>query len=223
MALGLQTGGGGSGGKPFVRYNAQSGRLSLANREQDGSGMWFSNDIDITNDAQFVADLPEVRVGWINFTDRGPVRFLVKLGEPLPPMPDVMGKDGKPAFKQGFVLMLAMPKNLGGGVRELSSTAGCVIDAVSELHDSYKDTSEAKTGKLPVVHLVRTLQIKSGQSTNYKPVFQIVAWVDRPSTLPVDAYLVQTELPGMNGGGKPVPPSTGSTRATPPPSANDFG
>ena len=97
---------------------------------------------------------------------------MVKLGQPMPPRPEGVGTNGKATHKQGFRLQVAMPKDLGGGVRELSSTAGCVIEAVDKLHDTFKEAPEAQAGKLPVVHISRVLPVKSGQSTNYQPVFK---------------------------------------------------
>jgi hypothetical protein len=223
MALGLTTGGNGGEIRPYVTYDAKAGRMFRVDRTQGSDGMYQTEKHEITNVAQFVADLANIRVGWINYTAQGPIRKLVVLGkEAIPARPDDKNSEGKLAFKQGFEIDLLLNKDAGGGpARNLSSAAGCVIDAMDELHDAYSAAPESKAGKLPVVKIASVSPVKSGQSTNYKPVFQIVSWVDRPAGLAVEGA-----APATN-----APPATGSTVAPPPPSAvpqpaasaSDFG
>lgn len=220
MALGLSTGGSGGEIRPYVKYDAKAGRMFRIDRVQGSDGQYSTEQHEITNVAQFVVDLPNIRVGWINYTSQGPVRKLVVLGrEPIPARPSDVNSEGKPAFKQGFEVDILLNKDAGGGPsRILGSAAGCVIDAMDELHDAYSAAPESKSGKLPVVKITSVSPVKSGQSTNYKPVFQIVSWVDRPAALQ-DA----TEAPKAA-----TPPATGSTPVAPPvpqpaASASDFG
>jgi hypothetical protein len=224
MALGLTTGGTGGGEiQPYINYDAKAGRMFRVDRSQGGDGTWQTDKVEITNSVQMVMDLPNIRVGWINYTSQGPVRKLVVLGqEPIPPRPDDKNAEGKPAFKQGFEINLLLDKASGGGApRVFGSAAGCVIEAMDALHDAYSAAPESKAGKLPIVKIASVQPVKSGQSTNYKPTFAIVNWIDRPAALA--------------GGGPSVAapssaPSTGST-VVPPPApqpaamagANDFG
>ena len=210
MALGLSVGGGNGGGEdrmPYVKYDARSGRMFRVDRSNVG-GTWQTDQVDITGNAQFVADLANIQVGWISFSDQGPVKMLVPLGTMLPPRPEGTDANGKPAFKQGFNMHLALAKDCGGGVREFGSNAACVIEAVNELHDAFVGAAEAKGGKLPIVKMGNAIPVKSGQSTNYKPVLSIVGWADRPATLK------QVASPSV----APSAPSTGST-VVPPPTA----
>lgn len=236
MALGLSTGSGSGDIRPFVKYDAKAGRLFRIDRAQNASGMFESNQVDITRDAAFIIDLAGIKVGWINYTSQGPIKRLVVLGqEAVPPRPSDVNSEGKPAFKQGFEVALKLGNSIqgpGGGVaRDMSSTAGCVIEAVDALHDAFSASPESKEGKLPVVKLVDTIPVKSGQSTNYKPIFEIVSWKDRPEELPLpsmaDAPASTTPAPAASS-----PPVTGSTQAEPPAAqapqpatagADDFG
>jgi hypothetical protein len=219
MALGLSIGSGGGDIKPFLKYDAKAGRLFRVDRVQQSDGSFASDTVEITNTAQMVMDLANIRVGWINFTSQGPIRRLAMLGkEPMPPRPEEKGTDGKPAFKQGFELDLVLNTGANGGnpsPRVLSSTAGCVIEAMDVLHDAYSSAPESKSGKLPVVRI--TGVSKSGQSTNYKPELAIVSWIDRPTSL---AAGTQTASPK-------TAPTTGSTEVKAPPPqpdpASDFG
>jgi hypothetical protein len=224
MALGLSIGSGGGEIRPYVKYDAKAGRMFRIDRVQDSAGQYSSEQHEITNIAQFVVDLANIRVGWINYTSQGPVRKLVVLGkEPIPARPTDVNSEGKPAFKQGFEVDVLLNKDAGGGpARILGSAAGCVIEAMDELHDAYTTAPESKTGKLPVVKIATVTPIKSGQSTNYKPTFQIVSWVDRPAAMQSEQAVAPAQA---------TPPSTGSTTVLPPnnavpqpaASASDFG
>ena len=210
MGLGLTTGGSSGGDiKPYVNYDAKAGRMFRVDRAQQSDGTWATDKVEITNQVQFVADLANIRVGWVNYTTQGPVRRFVTLGkEPIPPRPDDKNAEGKPAFKQGFEIDLVLDKASGGGARVFGSAAGCVIEAMDALHDAYTAASEAKAGKLPVVKIAGVQPVKSGQSTNYKPTFAIVNWIDRPAGL-AEGGATQATAPT-------VAPSTGSTTVLPP-------
>lgn len=211
MGLGLSTGGSGGDIKPFVKYDAKAGRLFRADRIQQPDGTFASDTVEITQTAQFVADLANIRVGWINYTSQGPIRRLVVLGkEAIPPRPDDKNSDGKPAFKQGFELDILLNNEANGGnkaPRVLGSAAGCVIEAMDALHDAFTAAPESKAGKLPIVKISGVQPIKSGQSTNYKPTFAIVNWIDRPASLP---------MPGEAAPAPQAAPATGSTVVAPP-------
>lgn len=185
MALGLTSGGGSGDIKPFIKYDARAGRMFRVDRVQNGDGSYSSQDHDITNGCTFIADMANIKVGWVHYSSQGPVKRFVVLGkEAIPARPEDKGADGKPVFKQGFEINVQLSKACGGGpAREFGSAAGCVIQAVDALHDAYTAASESKLGKLPIVAMTATTGVKSGQSTNYQPTFQITGWVDRPEAL----------------------------------------
>jgi hypothetical protein len=54
---------------------------------------------------------------------------------------------------------------------------------MNELHTAYEAAPEAAMGKIPVVRMTDTITIKTGQSTNFQPVFTIISYVDRPDVL----------------------------------------
>lgn len=185
MALGLTTGGSNGDIKPFIKYDARAGRMFRVDRQQNGDGSYSSADNDITNGCTFIADMANIKVGWVHYSAQGPVKRLVVLGQgPIPARPEDKGPDGKPVFKQGFEITVLLSKGCGGGpAREFGSAAGCVIQAVDLLHDAFTAAPESKEGKLPIVAMSNTTAVKSGQSTNYQPTFQITGWVDRPEAL----------------------------------------
>lgn len=220
MGLGLSTGGGGSR-TPFISYDARAGRMFRVDRTQDAGGTWSSNKVDITNNCVFLADMQNIKVGWLAFTDQGPTKLLVPLGQPLPARPDGKKSDGKPLFSNGFQLMVLLSNTCGGApAREFASSAGCVIEAMDSLHTTFAATPEAAEGKIPVIKMVGCAPVKSGQSTNYKPEFQIIAWKDRPLDLPVpSASPPPPAQHAQNGAQRSAPPATGSTVVAPPAAA----
>jgi hypothetical protein len=232
MALGLSTGSGGGDIKAFIKYDAKAGRLFRADRNQLSDGSYASESVEITNAAQFIMDLANIRVGWINYTSQGPIRRLVILGkEPIPPRPDDKGADGKPAFKQGFEVDVVLNKETNGGniaARVLGSAAGCVIEAMDALHDAYSGAAESKAGKLPIVKIAGVSPVKSGQSTNYKPNFAIVGWVDRPATLQATTSNGSVQSAPSTGSTQvgaptPLPANNMAPQPTQAAAANDFG
>ena len=212
MGLGLTTGGSGGGDiKPYIKYDAKAGRLFRADRNQLSDGSYVSESVEITNVAQFVADLANIRVGWINYSPPGAIRHLAPIGSPIPPRPDDKNSEGKPAFKQGFELDVMLDQKSDGGVktaRVLGSAAGCVIEAMDALHDAFTAAPESKAGKLPVVKIAGVTPVKSGQSTNYKPDFAIVSWIDRPPAMAAQAQASPTSAAPATGSrvvGAPTP------------------
>ena len=178
---------GASGGFiPPIKYNAISGRLTLEDREQTVSGEWEKKITDITMaQPTFAVDFGNLNVGWVLFIQGiAPQYALVPYGRPMPERPASPGNDvaGKALnYRNGFRVPVA--GNAIGGVREMAGQSAALINGMNELHSAYEAAPEAAMGKIPVVKMIRTDAINSGKSTNYQPVFQIVAWADRPDVL----------------------------------------
>ena len=171
---------------PIISYNAVSGRLSLRDRTQNISGEWEAKETDVTMaQPPFAVDFGRLEVGWVFFVKgAAPLWALVPYGERMPERPSSPGNDvaGKALnYRQGFRVPVA--GNAIGGVREMAGQSAALINGLNELHSAYEASPEAAMGKIPVVKMVRTDAIKSGQATNYQPVFEIVAYVDRPEVL----------------------------------------
>lgn len=188
MALGLSSGGGGNyeDRVALIKYDARAGRIFRIDRSQDSGGTWQTDQVEITNGFQAVMDLENIQVGWLHFPAGGaPNIQVVKFGEAMPAKPS---ND----HKQGFRVLMKLGKSSGGDLREMASNAGVSIAGIDALHTAYTEQSAANPGKLPVVQLKSTTPItKSGKdkdgkpqsSTNYQPVWEIVAWIERPAEL----------------------------------------
>jgi len=167
--LGLPTGGGGDF-IPFLKYNAKSGR-------------WYSKQEDAADDKEVkgmtaILDLAQIKTGKFKFAAgvAPDLKFDSSLGAGDAAKPDE-------TYKPGFYV-LAFAKSIGG-LREFTSNAGVVNEAMNELYDAYIAAPEAGQGKLPVVKCVEEKPVESKHGTNFKPVFAIQKWVDRPAEMPL--------------------------------------
>lgn len=182
-----------SGGdfKVFVAYNAKAGRWYTKN---DGKDEPMFEVTDMTA----VFDMPGLETGWFKFSSGvAPEKVMDPSLAEAAPNP---GTD----FKRGFQIDLYSEKNLMG-LREFSSTAGIVIEAMNNLYDLWMAAPENASGQLPVVRCSGVLPISNKHGTNYQPTFEIVGWTDRPAALA--------------GNGASPPPSAAPAPAAPPPPA----
>lgn len=192
MAIGIQTEGGGGNFTPLVKINAKQGRVWRVDRTQDGSGGWTTDEVDITNDFQFVPDLENMEVGWMLFVaGQAPDLRMVPLGQPFPDRPS----GGE--HRQGVRLKLKLGKTCGGDLREIAATAKTILGPIDKLHDDYLAGAKSNPGKLPQVRMTTMKKIDTktqhGTNTNFEPVFEIVSWVDRERAFPPEAAEAATE------------------------------
>lgn len=182
-----------SGGdfKVFVAYNAKAGRWYTKN---DGKDEPMFEVTDMTA----VFDMPNLETGWFKFSSGvAPEKVMDPSLAEAAPNP---GTD----FKRGFQIDLYSEKNLMG-LREFSSTAAIVIEAMNNLYDLWMAAPENVAGKLPVVRCSGVLPISNKHGTNYQPTFEIVGWTDRPVALA--------------GNGALLPPAAAPAPAAPQPPA----
>ena len=160
---------GGGDFKVFVSYNAKAGRWYT---KQDGKD---EPQFEVT-DMTAVFDMPGLKTGWFKFAAG------VAPEKVMDPSFTAAAANPGQDFKRGFMLDLFSDKNLLG-VREFSSTASIVIDAMNDLYDAWMAAPEAVTGQLPVVRCVGVFPVTNKHGTNYQPKFEIVGWTDRPEAL----------------------------------------
>lgn len=165
----MKSSGGGGDFKVFCKYNAKAGRFYTKEDKPE------SEEYEVVNmTAAF--DMDNLRTGWFLFA---PGVAPVKNFDPSLDQAAASPGDG---FKRGFELDLFSDKNLGG-VREFSSTAAVVIDAMNDLYDHWQADRVSNPGKVPVVKCAGVSPVTGKHGTNYKPQFEIVAWTDRPKEL----------------------------------------
>jgi hypothetical protein len=196
---------------PIVKYDARSGRMFRIDRIQGVDG--FDNDpIDITATFKACFDLEGVETGWMLFAPGTPPSLkliplaVLDAGGTYPEKPT-------PDHKPGVRFMLKLSPKCGGDkpVREIAGQSKAFLQAVEELYAQYEREKPQHPGDLPVVELVRTVPVKSAQSTNYKPEFRISGWAKRPADLtPREPSRAPVEPLRM------TPPATGAQTVPPP-------
>jgi hypothetical protein len=198
---------------PIIKYDARAGRLSRVDRVNGES-----IPTDITSTFKAVFDLENLETGWIDFEGGAPQYVLTRLGSG--PKPEQPGE----TYREGVRCLVKLGKDIGGDVREISSTAKAFLRGFDKLHDDYKAAAAENPGKLPVVELSRAAPHTTGEgarkSTNYVPEFRIISWVTRPADLVYKARGSSTKTTPAPS----TPPSTGSTKVAPPPAGDaDLG
>lgn len=190
---------GGDGGfTVYVKYNAKAGRWYTKKDEKDAP------EFEVTN-MTAIFDLANVKTGWFLFAAGvAPAKTYD------PSLTQAAPKPGE-GFKRGFEVMVFSDKNLLG-VREFSSTAGVVIEAINAVYDTYLAAPEGKQGKLPVVKCVGVHPVTNKHGTNYAPQLEIVFWVERPEALPAPTGTASSPAAAPA-------PVTAPTQHVPPPPA----
>jgi len=152
--------------KTYIAFNSKAGRWYT---KDDGKDEPLFEVTDMTA----VFDMPGLQTGWFKFSAGvAPEKVMDPSFTAAAPNP---GQD----FKRGFQLDLYSEKNLRG-LREFSSTAGIVIEAMNQLYDLWVAAPETATGKYPVVRCVGVAPVTNKHGTNYQPKFEIVGWTARP-------------------------------------------
>lgn len=184
MGLGLPVSSGGGDRTPIIKYDGRAGRINRVDRSNE-SGTWETKELEITKGFAAVFDLENIETGWMNFSAAGPDFKMVKVGEAMPERPS-------PAHRPGFRVLMKLGKTSGDDLREMASNAKVAIAGMDALYDTYAAERQNHPGKLPVVGLSDTIQVKTQgkdadgkpqSSTNYQPVWEILKWVPRPAEL----------------------------------------
>jgi len=176
----------------YVKYNAKAGRWYTKGDEQG------AEEYEVTN-MTAIFDIENIRTGWFMFAAGvAPVKeFDPSLSQSAPKPGD--------QFKRGFEIKVYSDKNLGG-VREFSSTAGAVIDAMNSVHDQWMAGKDANAGKLPVVQCTGVVPVTGKHGTNYSPTLTIVSWADRPAELSATKAAPAQAAPVVTGPAAHMPP-----------------
>lgn len=174
----------------YLKYDARAGRFYT---KPDGGG-----DLYEVDNMTAAMDLENIRTGWFHYMEgQAPTKVFDPSLSEAAPRPN-------PEAKRGFEVLLFSEKNIGG-LREFSSTAAVVINAMNDLYDQWTAAKDANPGKVPVVRSEGVSAVKASKSTNYAPALKIVAWADRPA-----------EFSNEAGTAAPVPKQAPAAHTPPP-------
>jgi hypothetical protein len=104
-----------------------------------------------------------------------------------------------------------------GGAAEFASTSIHISNAIKDVYAQYEAERANHRGELPVVSCTGSEAIKDRHGTNYRPVFKIVQWVERPADLPNRSPVDAADV--WRGGNGAVPSSTKAPAQHVPPPA----
>ena len=156
---------------PYLSYNAKAGKFFL-NKDKVQT--------EVTNPT-FVANFPAIKTGWMHFAAGQAPQFVWHPSLSVKaPRPELLGADGKAAYKEGFKVELFSQAALGGVV-EFSSSSQIVRDALNALYVAYEAGKASNPGMLPVVETAGSTPIKGKHGTNFSPNFKLVKWVATPA------------------------------------------
>jgi hypothetical protein len=162
-----------------VKIDARSGRMIKITYNPD-TGEKEQEDITYPP-PKFAFDFGSLEVGYAHFSIAGPDFRVVPEGQKLPDQPTDKNENGKLMFRPVFRVKLY--GQILDGLRELSSSANVVMEAVDDLYQEFRQAPEAGEGKIPIVQLTKTIPVVLGkgkrENTVYQPCFAIVGWTDR--------------------------------------------
>ena len=160
--------GGSTSLKNYVKYNAKADKWFARGTEGEAKEI---------ERPTFVIDFDNFGTGWLRFREgQAPERV----------MDPCIGQDTKKPgedFKRGFVVMVYSPKFFGGAA-EFSSNSFHLCNAITEAYEKYAAGRASNPGKLPALVCTGSQAMKDRYGTNYRPIFIITHWVDRPADLP---------------------------------------
>ena len=107
----------------------------------------------------------------------------------------------------------------GDGAVEFSSASMHLGNAMNDVYKTFEEQRVDYPGKVPVIACTGSEPKKDKYGTNYRPVLELVKWVDRPADLPDVAPVDESEV--WRGNSKPPPPVTAPEPAKAAPSQRD--
>ena len=186
MGLGLPTGGNGNF-VPYLKFNAKAGRWYTREEGEDGKEFEVEK-------LTAVFDMADIRTGYLKFAAGEAPDFVFDSSAGVK---DAVAPNDQ--YRRGFVVHVFSEKNLGG-VREFASNAGVVNEALNLLFDAYDEAPEKAQGLAPVVKFSGVEPITGKHGTNYRPVFEISKWIEKPA-----AFDEATETVNGPASSAPVP------------------
>jgi len=177
---------------PYLKYNAKAGRFYV---RPEGS----SEEVEIVN-PRLAFDMAHIKTGWLFYQEGvGPEKIWDPSPSEIAPKPA-----GGRKFKRGFEVMVFgnddLPRVGRIGLREFSSTASNVISSILRMYDAYERDAKAHPGCVPFYQCTHVQPVQGAYGTNYEPMFELKAWVER------------SKIPAFDA----AEPDTRSTAASPP-------
>jgi hypothetical protein len=162
-------------------------------------GFWTAGKDAVDMDGEeLIALVSETMFGWVKWQDKRPVDYRVGFVRDRfePPRRDELGDDDSSQWERRggdrvdpwvFTYFLPLVDPETGTLYIFSTTSGGGKDALADLQELYADGLELpeNAGKAPLVALSGDSYPTRDYGEIQRPIFKIVAWVDRPAIKPI--------------------------------------
>ena len=178
---------------PYIKFNAKSNVWAINDGTED----------QVIEPPRMLIDLEHIRKGWLRFREQSAPDF--KLDPPGTPLNTLLTPEPETGdYKTGFVVQTY---SRAFGSRQFAANSFNVKEAIKALNKLYRQDAPMHPGKLPVCEVAKTEVVTGNYGNNYRPLFSITGWVDRPADfhdhLPEGAAVATSEQPNVG-----APPTT---------------
>ena len=99
-------------------------------------------------------------------------------------------------------------------IAEFASASIHLSNAIKDLYSIYESERGKNPGKLPVIACTSSQAMKDRYGTNYRPVFNLASWVDRPTEMPNESPVSPADI--WQGSASSAPRSSAPVHVPPP-------
>ncbi len=151
---------------PYIKFNAKANVWSASNGTEDQT----------IDPPRLLIDLEHMQKGWLRFREQAAPDF--KLDPPGTPLNTLLTQEPETGdYKTGFVIQTYSSAH---GSRQFAANSFNVKEAIKALYRLYAKDAPAHPGKVPICEVARTDVVSGNYGNNYRPVFSIIGWTDRP-------------------------------------------
>jgi hypothetical protein len=168
-----------------LQFDARSGLWKHVTRMEEG-GRYFNSESEDYMNPSFLMDFGSLEVGYAKLNGI-PSFALVPFGALMPQWSEELNPEGKRAYTPAARIKVLSPKTFGDDSPRyflLNSKTG--LPAMQEAWIAFAACPEAASGMIPVAQTsVKTVEVKTpGGLSKFKvPVFNFIAWIERPASL----------------------------------------
>lgn len=168
-----------------IQFDARSGLWKHVTRMEEG-GRYFNSESEDYMNPSFLMDFGTLEVGYAKLSGI-PSFALVPFGALMPQWSEEINPEGKRAYVPAVRMKVLSPKTFGDDSPRyflLNSKTG--LPAMQEAWIAFAASPEAASGMIPVAQTsVKTVEVRTpGGLSKFKvPVFNFIAWIERPASL----------------------------------------
>lgn len=195
---------------PFAAYGQEAAQGGTFLKFSKGEWLLGQNDDEVALGRKLAANMDELSIGWIRWTDGKPVerRLGLLASGHKPERRDELGyddqeswepdKEGRPKDPWNFTNELPLADPDDGEQMTFSASSKGGIGCIGNLCKAFAKDPERAKGLIPVLELGRDSYKHAEYGKTYVPVLSIVGWVENGSV----------PIPAADGGEEDEPVAT---------------